>query len=305
MPLPVSAAVPAEITWAYIEEKADCAVLHFETPVYLQGAVDSYEFAAAGTDWMTVSTSEGGSLTLNTGGYVRLRCKGADAYSAEKSFYVSFGEMFGMADSFSGVSCVYRASDSFPQNAYLSAQNITSGKVYESVRMAVPASRPFRLYDVYFLYGNGQTFSADSEPILRLPLDSVFLRGHCRAYYINEQNHTTQELTVSYDRTSVSFRSKGPGLYYIVSYAAQDSEAVAAEPPGVGKVFNFYGRRLLSGDADENAVIDAADARLTLRAAVGLEELRVLSAECADTDWDGVITAADARQILRHSVGLV
>lgn len=60
------------------------------------------------------------------------------------------------------------------------------------------------------------------------------------------------------------------------------------------------------GDADRNGKITAADARLTLRAAVGLDPVgpgtdMVLA---LDVNYDGSVTAADARQVLRVAVGL-
>ena len=65
--------------------------------------------------------------------------------------------------------------------------------------------------------------------------------------------------------------------------------------------------RALLGDVDLNGVVAPADARLALRASVGLEpeilpETDVFTA--ADADFDGKITSADARSILRAAVGL-
>ncbi len=60
----------------------------------------------------------------------------------------------------------------------------------------------------------------------------------------------------------------------------------------------------VTGDIDEDNTITAADARLILRAAVGLEELSSLQKKAADVDGDGAITAADARSVLRAAVGL-
>ena len=61
----------------------------------------------------------------------------------------------------------------------------------------------------------------------------------------------------------------------------------------------------LSGDLDEDGVISAADARLALRAAVGLELYAADSRafKAADVNLDTVITSADARLILRKAVG--
>lgn len=58
------------------------------------------------------------------------------------------------------------------------------------------------------------------------------------------------------------------------------------------------------GDVDKDNRITAADARLALRASVGLETLDKALKPVSDVDNDGKISAADARLILRASVGL-
>ena len=60
------------------------------------------------------------------------------------------------------------------------------------------------------------------------------------------------------------------------------------------------------GDVDGNGKIEAADARLALRQAVGLETYAPGSREflACDADGDGSVKAADARLILRAAVGL-
>ncbi len=58
------------------------------------------------------------------------------------------------------------------------------------------------------------------------------------------------------------------------------------------------------GDIDGDDGISAADARLALRASVGLEILTEEQIKSADVDGTPGITAADARLILRVSVGL-
>ena len=65
---------------------------------------------------------------------------------------------------------------------------------------------------------------------------------------------------------------------------------------------DFY----LTGDVNGNGEISAEDARLTLRAAVGLEQYEEggLQAICCDYNLDGYVTAADARLTLRAAVGL-
>ncbi len=67
----------------------------------------------------------------------------------------------------------------------------------------------------------------------------------------------------------------------------------------------FSSNAALVGDVTgENDGITAADARIILRASVGLETLTDEVYLLADTDENGNITAADARIVLRMSVGL-
>ncbi len=60
----------------------------------------------------------------------------------------------------------------------------------------------------------------------------------------------------------------------------------------------------LRGDADGDGAVTAADARLTLRAAVGLETYSGEQSAACDMDGDSAVTAADARLILRLAVGI-
>ena len=58
------------------------------------------------------------------------------------------------------------------------------------------------------------------------------------------------------------------------------------------------------GNVDSTEGIGAGDARLALRAAVGLERLSETAAAAADVDNSGKVDAADARLLLRITVGL-
>ena len=58
------------------------------------------------------------------------------------------------------------------------------------------------------------------------------------------------------------------------------------------------------GDFDLDGEITAADARMVLRAAVGLETLTDFQKLISDYDGNGDISAADARMVLRTCVGL-
>ena len=64
------------------------------------------------------------------------------------------------------------------------------------------------------------------------------------------------------------------------------------------------GSEIRLGDVDFDGRISAADARLALRCAVGLETISVAQTIAADADSDKQILSADARAILRAAVGL-
>lgn len=91
-----------------------------------------------------------------------------------------------------------------------------------------------------------------------------------------------------------------PGVYYI---QIQDSNY------GYGCNIEYsitasQGEDVLPGDVNLDGQITAADARLALRASVGLDKLSSTQLIAAEVDKKDGITASDARLILRASVGL-
>ena len=65
-----------------------------------------------------------------------------------------------------------------------------------------------------------------------------------------------------------------------------------------------FASALIMGDVDGSGDVKAGDARLVLRASVGLETFTEEQLKLADVDFSGDVKAADARLILRASVGL-
>lgn len=63
------------------------------------------------------------------------------------------------------------------------------------------------------------------------------------------------------------------------------------------------GTTIIKGDVDGDGKVTAADARIALRASVGLETLTEEQKNAADYNSDGTVNAADARDILIASVG--
>ena len=304
LPLQAQAATAPEITWAYLEEAENYAILHFETPSQYLGMIESYELSTDGVEFIRIADGAGGKMQMPDGGRIYLRCTYQSSVSDVWIGYVQFGEGFILTDSVSGASIAYRASCNFPHNAYLSADRITGGSVYEDVKQAVQTSKHFELYNIYFLYANGLMFDPADVALIRIPLGDKFQRNHCKVYFVDEAGKRMIILEESYDRTDVVFQSKGAGLYFVTDEWDHQTPLEAPPIPALGSTFNFYGNRLVMGDLDGDKTVSANDARIALRASVGLDAITLLQTESADTDWSRDITAADARTILRYSVGL-
>ncbi|MBQ3086437.1 MAG: hypothetical protein IJC45_03810, partial [Clostridia bacterium] len=79
-------------------------------------------------------------------------------------------------------------------------------------------------------------------------------------------------------------------------------------PTGAGVKITDNGQAftvVVFGDADCDGLLSVSDARIALRAAVGLDTLTAAQVLAADLSGsDGEITPADARTILRRAVGL-
>lgn len=73
---------------------------------------------------------------------------------------------------------------------------------------------------------------------------------------------------------------------------------------GLCKNLMYASYNMIAGDVDGNFKVEAADARLTLRHAIGLEQISMEYQKNADYDKNGSIEPEDARRILRKSVNL-
>jgi hypothetical protein len=120
----------------------------------------------------------------------------------------------------------------------------------------------------------------------------------CQVHYFDDECPTTS-LELVYQEVGVVSATDAVGapldsIALCPVYAACDDYCVS------GPIGPYVAGEC--GDADGNESVVAADALLTLRAAV-------LGAECAlhrcDTDDDGSITATDALRVLWAAVGLV
>ena len=106
--------------------------------------------------------------------------------------------------------------------------------------------------------------------------------------------------TVEIDGDKATCRFTVERLFTGVPVKTEEIELTVAGKP-TGTVVRVPALR---GDLNFDAHITAADARIALRLAVGLEVANIALLQRADVDCDGNVTAADARLILRAAVGL-
>ena len=71
----------------------------------------------------------------------------------------------------------------------------------------------------------------------------------------------------------------------------------------VKKVTDYQDAIEHPGDVDRDGKVTTKDARLALRAAIGLENLKRVQRVAADVDRDNKVTTKDAQKILKESIG--
>ena len=165
-----------------------------------------------------------------------------------------------------------------------------------------------------------KSFSVQSVPKkLSVSGHSTVLCGQSAALTVSAENAAGKTVTVRADGAILSCDA----YVLTLDQAGKASLTVTALMPGTETLtFALTGTTLqtsseiivpvssengfILGDVDGNGKIEAADARLALRQAVGLETYAAGSAQflACDADKNGKVEAADARLILRAAVGL-
>lgn len=92
-------------------------------------------------------------------------------------------------------------------------------------------------------------------------------------------------------------------LYYAVVYQGSTQEEIDAALEAL--IEALLGDWVLIGDVDLDGEITVADALLTMRAAMGINELEGDAFEAADADGDGEISITDALLIMRAAMGII
>ena len=156
------------------------------------------------------------------------------------------------------------------------------------------------MVDVYIQNDGSLLVSADGLHLIKVALpDDIEISGYLGGNRLDRNGDGL------YDSWVLTFGDKAIAFDFDLDTLLEDGIEHQPDVSGkclhCGAVFNIPYR---TADTDGDGQITAADARLALRASVGLETLSEEQILAADVNNDGEVTSADARFILRLSVGL-
>lgn len=175
-------------------------------------------------------------------------------------------------------------------NHFSTAEDMTKVAV-QAVNNAIISSIA-NLHRNKFYFASGENITWTNTNLLLDP-DSE--------YYYSFAHGLKTGTTNSAGKCLVAYAEKDGRKLLILAYGCKEDEDRFGK---VRDIFEFVYSAPVLGDVDESGSITASDARIILRASVGLEEITPLMAERGDINKDKAIGADDARKVLRASVGL-
>lgn len=176
----------------------------------------------------------------------------------------------------------------------------------ETVSVAEPSSEP---------YSEGILTPIENINQLTLTFHIASNSKAVISYYVSAKIKTKMTITVDIDKkilgfwrsTGIKYTDYATGFYASGSHTAtiEDSGTYRAvirvsfnEGKGYAEKQFVFNKNLIYGDADNNGVVTATDARFVLRCATRLEKYDKTLLERCDINGDGMLTASDARYIL-------
>ena len=155
-----------------------------------------------------------------------------------------------------------------------------------------------------FLGSTAEAYAEKYQRTFAQPCAAVLQNG---AHQLSP--HTCAEKEVGCSVCGTVFANDKPHDYQFVDYSYDAYQKTACRQTKCAvcgnRQFASIGLQDVPvGDVDLDGAVTAADARLALRASVGLERLNGFQMYQCNVDADAAVSAADARLILRCSVGL-
>lgn len=151
----------------------------------------------------------------------------------------------------------------------------------------------YRFDNIYYFLEQTGKLTVDEERYIYLPQGYVFDENELHVIKHKKADHKDKAKDGFCDLCGIEI-AKDNSKDEPVTEKPENTPSKPVERPAISKL----------GDIDGDDKITSADARLALRAAVGLEKISAEDLKYADANADGKITSADARLILRTAVGL-
>lgn len=206
----------------------------------------------------------------------------------------------GMMDAYDEAprSYVYSVSDNteHPESVTINADN--SITVSEPGYVEILTTRAPYHYGGFHFY----VLEAPRSREIKLPSDGISSNNEEKAVVNNENRQVALQPKMKPEEIKALLGTE------ITVLNADGNELGAEDKIGTGAILKTADGAeftvVVPGDTTGDGGISAADARRTLRTAVGLETLNDAFGQAADLNADGKIQAADARSILRVAVNL-
>ncbi len=166
---------------------------------------------------------------------------------------------------------------------------LVAKKALENEALMTIAKNPGR----YFYFASGENILWENTNLLLIPESDYYC-----PYVTGLKTGTSHKA----GNCIIASAEKDGNTLLVLSFGGKnDSERFGVTKDIIELIF---GVPFIPLDADEDGTVSAGDARIVLRASVGLEEITDRLVMITDNDKDGRLTASDARYILRFSVGL-
>lgn len=250
-----------------------------DTPAFLLDSVDSYRYSTdGGKTWQSINDNTGGDIILTESGTLILTYLSGSEESDPYTVEIETDRITAVTNSETGITLILHKDSEIPNDISLSCYEVISGSAYTVFSRFAGENNRFLMFNVYLTLG-GEVRQYEETKCWLFPTGDFDTR-YCRLYHISSGGIITQI------DSEVNFRT------------------VYAETPLTGTFAVLEDKTHSPGDVNGDAKVNAADARLALRAAAKLEDLLGKQFSSADIDNDGYVTSADARTILRIAANL-
>ncbi len=251
-----------------------------KTPTYMLDSIEYYEYSFdGGFTWNILNDSTGGEFIVSETSEFLLRYVSDGVTSEIYSVSIAIDKVAAIKSDSTDITALIPYGSAVPADVTLSAYEIINGTDYSAAKNAIGENKPFILFSVS-LMRNNKFFYSDDEISWLFPIRNLDYR-YCKLYYVGENGVLTE----------IDADNEMNMLYCTMSYKT-------------GKFAVVEDKTNCIGDVNSDALVNASDARLALRASAKIETLSEIQFKSADTNSDGIITSSDARFILRIAAGL-